>query len=424
MAQTIFIPKESDPSETRVAASAETVKKFIALGFDVVVEKSAGEKSRIIDAEFSAAGARIGTAADAKSADIVLKVRRPTDAELKNYKSGSALFAMLDPHGHDGAVAALAKAGISAFTMEFMPRITRAQVMDVLSSQANLAGYQAVIDAAEEYDRALPMMMTAAGTVPAARVFVMGAGVAGLQAIATARRLGAVVTATDVRPAAKEQVASLGAKFIAVEDEEFKAAETSGGYAKEMSKEYQAKQAALVADHIAKQDIVITTALIPGRPAPRLVTREMVAAMRPGSVLVDLAVERGGNVEGAVAGEVADIGGVKIVGHLNVPGRIAATASQLYARNLFAFLETLVDKETKSFGFDPEEELVKATLLTHQGKIVHPAFEKVALDAAGGAEAKAEKPAAKPKTARKPAAKAPAKAPKTAPKTSADGGEA
>ncbi|MBV2144132.1 Re/Si-specific NAD(P)(+) transhydrogenase subunit alpha [Falsochrobactrum sp. TDYN1] len=428
MAQTIFIPKESDPSETRVAASAETVKKFIALGFDVVVEKSAGEKSRIIDAEFSAAGASIGTVADAKSADIVLKVRRPTDAELKNYKSGAALFAMLDPHGHEDSVVALAKAGISAFTMEFMPRITRAQVMDVLSSQANLAGYQAVIDAAEAYDRAMPMMMTAAGTVPAARVFVMGAGVAGLQAIATARRLGAVVTATDVRPAAKEQVASLGAKFIAVEDEEFKAAETAGGYAKEMSKEYQAKQAALVADHIAKQDIVITTALIPGRPAPRLVTRQMVAAMRPGSVLVDLAVERGGNVEGASPGKIVDINGVKIVGYLNMPGRIAATASQLYARNLFAFLDTLVDKETKSFGIDPEEELVKATLLTHKGRIVHPAFEKASLAADAGTEAKAKTKAEKPKSAprapRKTGTKMSAKAPKTSPKTSADGGEA
>ncbi|WP_273793669.1 Re/Si-specific NAD(P)(+) transhydrogenase subunit alpha [Brucella anthropi] len=441
MAQTLFIPKESDPNETRVAASAETVKKFIALGFDVVVEKGAGEKSRIPDAEFTAAGARVGTATDAKTADVVLKVRRPTDAELKGYKSGAALFAMLDPYGHDDAVAALAKAGISAFTMEFMPRITRAQVMDVLSSQANLAGYQAVIDAAEVYDRAMPMMMTAAGTVPAAKVFVMGAGVAGLQAIATARRLGAVVTATDVRPAAKEQVASLGAKFIAVEDDEFKAAETSGGYAKEMSKEYQAKQAALVADHIAKQDIVITTALIPGRPAPRLVSKEMVASMRPGSVLVDLAVERGGNVEGAIPGEVADINGVRIVGHLNVSGRIAASASQLYARNLIAFVETLVDKESKLLKIDPEEELVKATLLTHQGKILHPAFAKAETAAAPVAVAektekpkaaskpKAEKPVTKtatPKAAAKPAKKAAAKAPKTtsSPKSPVDGGEA
>ncbi|MBK5577335.1 Re/Si-specific NAD(P)(+) transhydrogenase subunit alpha [Ochrobactrum anthropi] len=440
MAQTLFIPKESDPSETRVAASAETVKKFIALGFDVVVEKGAGEKSRIPDAEFTAAGARIGTVADAKTADVVLKVRRPTDAELKGYKSGAALFAMLDPYGHEDAVAALAKAGISAFTMEFMPRITRAQVMDVLSSQANLAGYQAVIDAAEVYDRAMPMMMTAAGTVPAAKVFVMGAGVAGLQAIATARRLGAVVTATDVRPAAKEQVASLGAKFIAVEDEEFKAAETSGGYAKEMSKEYQAKQAALVADHIAKQDIVITTALIPGRPAPRLVSKEMVASMRPGSVLVDLAVERGGNVEGAVAGQITDVNGVRIVGHLNVSGRIAASASQLYARNLIAFVETLVDKEAKVLKIDPEEELVKATLLTHQDKILHPAFAKAetapapavvekAAKPKAAPKPKAEKPAAKaavPKAAAKPAKNAPAKAPKTtsSPKSPVDGGEA
>ncbi len=435
LAQTIFIPKESDPNETRVAASAETVKKFIALGFDVVVEKGAGEKSRIIDTEFVTAGARIGTTADAKAADVILKVRRPNDAELKGYKPGAALFAMLDPYGQEAAVAALAKAGISAFTMEFMPRITRAQVMDVLSSQANLAGYQAVIDAADVYDRAMPMMMTAAGTVPAARVFVMGAGVAGLQAIATARRLGAVVTATDVRPAAKEQVASLGAKFIAVEDEEFKAAETSGGYAKEMSKEYQAKQAALVADHIAKQDIVITTALIPGRAAPRLVSKEMVAAMRPGSVLVDLAVERGGNVEGAVAGQVAEVNGVKIVGHLNVPGRIAATASQLYARNLYAFLETLVDKEAKLLKLDPQEELVKATLLTHEGKVVHPAFAKAEAEvevAPAVVAEKVAKPKAAPKVkapavkaeAEKPVAKKTRKAPAKAAKTSADGGEA
>jgi NAD(P) transhydrogenase subunit alpha len=435
LAQTIFIPKESDPNETRVAVSAETVKKFIALGFDVVVEKGAGEKSRIIDTDFVTAGARIGTTADAKAADVILKVRRPNDAELKGYKPGAALFAMLDPYGQEAAVAALAKAGISAFTMEFMPRITRAQVMDVLSSQANLAGYQAVIDAADVYDRAMPMMMTAAGTVPAARVFVMGAGVAGLQAIATARRLGAVVTATDVRPAAKEQVASLGAKFIAVEDEEFKAAETSGGYAKEMSKEYQAKQAALVADHIAKQDIVITTALIPGRAAPRLVSKEMVAAMRPGSVLVDLAVERGGNVEGAVAGQVAEVNGVKIVGHLNVPGRIAATASQLYARNLYAFLETLVDKEAKLLKLDPQEELVKATLLTHEGKVVHPAFAKAEAEvevAPAVVAEKVAKPKAAPKVkapavkaeAEKPVAKKTRKAPAKAAKTSADGGEA
>src|SRR3989440_7873013 len=251
--------------------------------------------------------------------------------------------------------------------------------MDVLSSQANLAGYRAVIDAAAEYGRALPMMMTAAGTVPAAKVFIMGVGVAGLQAIATARRLGAIVTATDVRPAAKEQVESLGAKFVAVEDDEFKQAETAGGYAKEMSKEYQAKQAALVADHIKKQDIVITTALIPGRAAPRLISQDMVASMRPGSVIVDLAVERGGNVENAKPGEVVETGGVKIVGHLNVPGRLAATASSLYAKNLYAFLEILIDKKSKALAVNWDDEIVKATVLTRDGSVVHPSFASKSL---------------------------------------------
>ncbi len=428
MGQVAFIPREIEAGEPRVAASPETVKRLVGLGFDVIVEAGAGLGSRIVDEEFTKAGGTIGKAADAGRADLVLKVRRPTEAELKGYKSGAAVIATMDPYGNDAAVAALARAGVSAFAMEFMPRISRAQVMDVLSSQANLAGYQAVIDATAEYDRALPMMMTAAGTVPAAKVFVMGAGVAGLQAIATARRLGAVVTATDVRPAAKEQVASLGAKFVAVEDEEFKAAETAGGYAKEMSKEYQAKQAALVADHIAKQDIVITTALIPGRPAPKLVSAAMVASMKPGSVLVDLAVERGGNVEGAQPGKVVTTAnGVKIVGHLNVPGRVAASASLLYAKNLYAFVETMVDKNTKTFAINREDELVKATMLTDAGQIVHPNFANVPLTAAaekpkpivpgqnrgddpatdsGGASVKAEpkKPAArKSKKAEKPA---------------------
>ena len=268
-----------------------------------------------------------------------------------------------------------------AFAMELMPRITRAQTMDVLSSQANLAGYRAVIDGAAEYGRALPMMMTAAGTVPAAKVFVMGAGVAGLQAIATARRLGAIVTATDVRPAAKEQVESLGAKFIAVEDEEFKQAETAAGYAKEMSKEYQAKQAALVAEHIKKQDIVITTALIPGRPAPRLVSKEMVASMRPGSVIVDLAVERGGNCRARRSpARSSTSNGVKIVGHLNVPGRIAASASSLYAKNLFAFLEILVDKKAKALAVKWDDEIVKATALTRDGAVIHPSFAPKSAD--------------------------------------------
>ncbi|MBZ9669618.1 Re/Si-specific NAD(P)(+) transhydrogenase subunit alpha [Mesorhizobium sp. ES1-3] len=377
MGQTVFIPRELDANEPRVAASPDTVKRLVGLGLDVIVEAGAGTRSRIPDEEFAKAGAAIGKASDAGKADVVLKVRRPTDAELKGYKAGAAVIAIMDPYGNDAEVAALAKAGVTAFSMEFMPRITRAQSMDVLSSQANLAGYQAVIDGAAEYDRALPMMMTAAGTVPAAKVFIMGVGVAGLQAIATARRLGAVVTATDVRPAAKEQVASLGAKFLAVEDEEFKAAETAGGYAKEMSREYQAKQAALTAEHIAKQDIVITTALIPGRPAPKLVSAAMVASMKPGSVIVDLAVERGGNVEGAEVGKiVTTANNVKIVGHLNVPGRIAASASLLYARNLFAFLETLVDKTTKSLAINRDDDLVKATMLTDGGKVVHPAFAK------------------------------------------------
>jgi H+-translocating NAD(P) transhydrogenase subunit alpha len=390
VAQQVFIPKEDQAVESRVAASPDTVKRMVGLGLDVVVEAGAGRASRIPDADFVGAGATIGAAGNASSADVILKVRRPFPAELKSYKKGALVIATMDPYGDDAAVAAMAKAGVSAFAMEFMPRITRAQVMDILSSQANLAGYRAVIDAAAEYDRALPMMMTAAGTVPAAKVFVMGAGVAGLQAIATARRLGAVVTATDVRPAAKEQVASLGAKFIAVEDEEFKAAETAGGYAKEMSKEYQAKQAALVADHISKQDIVITTALIPGRPAPRLVTKEMVASMRAGSVLVDLAVERGGNVEGAKAGEIVATGNdVKIMGHLNMPGRVAASASLLYARNLFAFLESMFDKESRTVVVNPQEELVKATLLTHEGRVVHANFATAAPLAAEPEVAKA-----------------------------------
>ena len=374
----IAVITETDSHETRVAASAETVKKLGALGATVTIECGAGQRSGITDADYEAVGASIVKTAKAalKDADIVLKVRRPNKTELGSIKKGAVVLAIMDPYGHDEALKAMADAGISAFAMELMPRITRAQVMDVLSSQANLAGYRAVIESAEEFGRAFPMMMTAAGTVPAARVFVMGAGVAGLQAIATARRLGAVVTATDVRPASKEQVESLGAKFIAVEDDEFKQAETSGGYAKEMSKDYQAKQAALVAAHIAKQDIVITTALIPGRPAPRLISAEMVASMRPGSVIVDLAVERGGNVEGVKPGEVSHSDNdVKIVGHLNVPGRLAASASQLYSKNLFSFLETMIDKTNKSLAISWDDELVKATNLTRDGHVVHPQFQ-------------------------------------------------
>jgi len=376
----IAVLSETDGAETRVSATPETVKKYKALGSDVVVQAGAGAKAGITDAEFEAAGASVAASATEalKDADIVLKVRRPAADELSGAKPGALVIAIMDPYGQDAALKSLADARVAAFAMELMPRITRAQVMDVLSSQANLAGYRAVIDATAEYGRAIPMMMTAAGTVPAARIFVMGAGVAGLQAIATARRLGAVVTATDVRPAAKEQVESLGAKFIAVEDEEFRQAETAGGYAKEMSAEYRAKQAELVASHIAKQDIVITTALIPGRPAPKLVTRAMVESMKPGSVIVDLAVERGGNVELAQPGQVVEHNGVKIVGHLNVPGRLAATASSLYAKNLYAFVETLVNKDTKELAVKWDDELVKATCLTRDGAIVHTAFQPTA----------------------------------------------
>ncbi|TNC14836.1 Re/Si-specific NAD(P)(+) transhydrogenase subunit alpha [Methylobacterium terricola] len=374
----IAVLSETDPAEPRVAAVPETVKKYKALGAEVTVQSGAGLKAGVPDADYEAVGASI--APDAKSAaegaDVVLKVRRPGADELPALKRGAIVVAIMDPYGHEAEVKAMADAGVSAIAMELMPRITRAQVMDVLSSQANLAGYRAVVDGAAVYGRALPMMMTAAGTVPAARIFVMGAGVAGLQAIATARRMGAVVTATDVRPAAKEQVESLGAKFVAVEDDEFKQAETAGGYAKEMSAEYRKKQAELVASHIAKQDIVVTTALIPGRPAPKLVTADMVAAMRPGSVLVDLAVERGGNVEGVKADEVVETqNGVKIVGYANVPGRLAATSSSLYARNLYAFVETLVDKASKALAVKWDDELVKATCLTRDGAVVHPNFQ-------------------------------------------------
>jgi NAD(P) transhydrogenase subunit alpha len=369
----IAVAAETDAAESRVAATPDTVKKMAALGAEVVVEPGAGVKSGVLDADYEAAGARVAPNG-AADADVILRVRRPGPAEISGYKKGAFVIAIMDPFGNEAALKALADAGVVAFAMELLPRITRAQSMDVLSSQANLAGYRAVIDASAEYGRAFPMMMTAAGTVPAARVFVMGAGVAGLQAVATARRLGAVVTATDVRPASKEQVASLGAKFVAVEDEEFKQAETAAGYAKEMSKEYQAKQAALIAEHIKKQDVVITTALIPGRPAPRLISKEMVASMKPGSVIVDLAVERGGNVEGARPGEIVETGGVKIIGHLNVPGRLAASSSSLYSKNLYAFLEILVDKKSKALAVNWDDEIVKATALTRDGAVVHPSF--------------------------------------------------
>jgi NAD(P) transhydrogenase subunit alpha len=373
----IAIPREAEP-EPRVAATPDTVKKMKGLGADVAIEAGAGIKSGILDSDYEAAGASVhANAAEAVGdADVVLKVRRPSAQEAAQYKRGAIVVGIMDPYDNEAEIQQLAQAGVSAFAMELLPRISRAQSMDVLSSQANLAGYRAVIDAAQEYGRALPMMMTAAGTVPAAKVFIMGVGVAGLQAIATARRLGAMVTATDVRPATKEQVESLGAKFLAVEDEEFKNAQTAGGYAKEMSKEYQAKQAALVAEHIKKQDIVITTALIPGRPAPQLISKEMVASMRPGSVIIDLAIERGGNVEGARAGEVVqEGGGVKIVGHLNMAGRLAASASALYAKNLYALLEILIDKASKTLAVKWDDEIVQAIALTRDGAVIHANFQ-------------------------------------------------
>jgi len=376
MSAQIAVIKERLAGETRVAATPDSVKKLIALGFGATVETGAGAGASISDQAFLDAGATIAPSAAAalKDADVVLKVRGPTDEEVAAMKPGAILIALLNPHGEKSRLDTLAGAKVSAFAMEFVPRITRAQVMDALSSQANLAGYRAVIEAAETYGRALPMMMTAAGTIAPAKIFIMGVGVAGLQAIATARRLGAVVTATDVRPATKEQVESLGAKFVAVEDEEFKAAETAAGYAKEMSAEYQAKQAALVTEHIKKQDIVITTALIPGRPAPKLVSAEQVASMKPGSVLVDLAVEQGGNVAGARPDEIVETGGVKIVGLTNLAGRIAADASSLYARNLLAFAGLLVNKDG-ALAPDYEDEILKAALITHDGAVVHPAFK-------------------------------------------------
>jgi NAD(P) transhydrogenase subunit alpha len=373
VAYTIAVTRETRPDEPRVAATPETVKKFIAQGATVRVESGAGVRASATDQAYLEAGAEVvaDAAAALSAADIVLTVRGLDAASLKAIKPGAVVVGLFDPYRDREALAALAGSGATGVEMSFVPRITRAQVMDVLSSQANLAGYRAVIEAAEAYGKAFPMMMTAAGTVAAAKVFVMGAGVAGLQAIATARRLGAVVTATDVRPAAKEQVESLGAKFVAVEDEEFKAAETSGGYAKEMSDAYKQKQAELTATHIQKQDVVITTALIPGRPAPRLVSAAHVASMKPGSVIVDLAIENGGNVEGARLGEVVETpGGVKIVGYSNLPGRVAADASALYAKNLFALTGLLVKDGALSTDF--EDEILKAALIVQGGKVVHP----------------------------------------------------
>lgn len=371
----IAVLKELRAGEPRVAATPETVKKLISQGHAVSVEASAGLASGVRDADYAEAGAEI--AKDAKAAiagaQIVFKVRAPNDAERKLFSAGQAVVGLMEPHGDKAQAEAFAKAGVDAFAMEFIPRITRAQSMDALSSQSNLAGYRAVIEGAHLYGRAFPMMMTAAGTVAPAKVFVMGAGVAGLQAIATARRLGAVVSATDVRPAAKEQVASLGAKFIAVEDEEFRAAETAGGYAKQMSPEYQKKQAELVASHIAKQDLVVTTALIPGRPAPVLVSDEMVASMRPGSVVLDMAAAQGGNCTATKPDEVADVDGVKVYGPTNLPAAIAADASALYAKNLLALTPLLAD-ENGAYAPHWDDEVIQGAALTRDGAVVHPSL--------------------------------------------------
>jgi len=372
----IAVLRETRAGETRVAASPETVKKFVALGATVTVERGAGEGANFPDHVFAEAGATIaGSFSETiAGADLVVAVRAPAADVMNRFQSGQKLVAIASPHSNLDALRAAASAGVDLFAMDLMPRITRAQSMDVLSSQSNLAGYKAVIDAAAYYGRAIPMMMTAAGTIAPAKIFIMGAGVAGLQAIATARRLGGVVSATDVRWAAKEQVESLGASFVTVDEEAMKGAETAGGYAKEMSADFQRRQAEFVGKHIAKQNIVVTTALIPGRAAPRLVTEDMVRSMAPGSVIVDLAVEQGGNVALSRCGEVIDVGGVIIIGFENVPGRLATDASSLYAKNLFNFVSAFWNKETKEFVVDENDDIIKGVALTRGGAIIHPNF--------------------------------------------------
>jgi len=378
----VAIVKERRAHERRVAASPDTVRRMVGMGLEVAAETGAGDAAHFSDAAFAAAGASI--AADAETvlagADIVLKVQRPLTGddggidELKHIRRGAVLIGLLQPAQNSADVEAYARAGILAFAMELLPRVTRAQAMDVLSSQANLAGYKAVIEAAAEFGRAFPMMMTAAGTIKAARVLVMGAGVAGLQAIATARRLGAIVSATDVRAAAKEQVESLGATFITVDEAAARTAETAGGYAREMGEDYQRHQRERITEALKRTDIVICAALIPGRKAPVLLTSEMVAELAPGSVVVDLAIEAGGNVEGSGPEEVATTpNGVKIIAPVNMPSRVAADASQLYARNLLSFLALLVDQD-KKLKVDTGDEIIKATLLTEDGAVVNPAL--------------------------------------------------
>ena len=407
MAASLTVLKESG-GEPRVSATPETVKKMTSLGIKVTVEAGAGAASGFEDAAYRQAGAAVtkSMAAVLKKSDVVLGVRAPTASQVKAMKSGAVLIASLNPYQNTPGVKSYAAAKIQAMAMELMPRITRAQSMDILSSQSNLAGYKAVLDATAEYGRALPMMMTAAGTVPAARVFVMGAGVAGLQAIATAKRLGAIVSATDVRRAAAEQVESLGGTFVMVEADDADSGETEGGYAKEMSADYQKRQQALITEHIAKQDIVICTALIPGRPAPELVTKKMLEGMKSGAVLVDLAVEQGGNCRLSKAGKVTTHKGVKLVAHHNVPGRLAGNASELFSRNMFNFLDAFFDKEKKELALDWEDEIITGIGLTRDGKIVHPVLQPKN----PAKKSRAKKPAKKP-MAKKPAKKAAVKKP-------------
>ncbi|HPD82972.1 MAG TPA: Re/Si-specific NAD(P)(+) transhydrogenase subunit alpha [Alphaproteobacteria bacterium] len=374
MALKIAITKETAAAEKRVAATPDTVKKLCALGCSIVIEAGAGKSANYLDADYETVGAVISKTAETatKDADIVLRVQANDKNIIKHLKDNCLLIGLINPYNNKNLIEEFAQKKVNSFSMELVPRISRAQSMDVLSSQSNLAGYKSVLDATEYFDRAMPMMMTAAGTVAPAKVFVMGAGVAGLQAIATARRLGAVVSATDVRPAAKEQVKSLGASFIAVEDDEFKEAESAGGYAKEMSKEYQAKQAALVEETIAKQDIVITTALIPGRPAPKLITEKMISSMKTGSVIVDMAVEAGGNVEGSIVDQVVEKYGVTIIGHANIASRLATDASALYAKNILSLL-TLIIKDG-DLQIDWEDDIIKGIALTKDGQVIHPSF--------------------------------------------------
>jgi NAD(P) transhydrogenase subunit alpha len=368
----IAVPAETQAGESRIAASPDSVKVYVKKGASVAVQAGAGAGSYISDDAFAQAGAKIVKGeAEFKDADIVLTVRRPEAKLAKALKKGAILAGALDPHGDRAGLEALAKTGVELYAMELMPRITRAQSMDILSSQANLAGYKAVIDAAAAYSRAFPMMMTAAGTVPPAKLFVMGVGVAGLQAIATARRLGAIVSATDVRKATEEQVKSLGAKFVFADVAD---AATAGGYAKELSEEDKKKQAALVAEHVKNQDIVITTALIPGRPAPVLVTKEMVETMKPGSVIVDLAVERGGNCPLSKPDQVVAHKGVTILGTVNLAGKLAGNASSLYAKNLANFLDLMIQKDG-SLKIDYDDEIIKGTLIARNGALVHPIYK-------------------------------------------------